>query len=105
MLTISFLKEVVSATNLLHNSSKGGDYLKRRGEKSCIDYKLLKERRLQRNLTQCGLARETGLDHNHVGQIERGQKEPKVSTLYKICEVLDLQLDAVLIKETGKELE
>lgn len=79
--------------------------MKGRGENSCIDYKLLKERRLQRKLTQCGLAKETGLDHNHLGQIERGQKEPKISTLYRICEVLDLQLDAVLIKETTEELE
>lgn len=80
-------------------------HLKGRGENSCIDYKLLKERRLQRKLTQYGLARETGLNHDHLGQIERGQKEPKVSTLYRICEVLDLRLDAVLIKETGKKLE
>lgn len=80
-------------------------YLKERGEKSCIDYKFLKERRLQKNFTQMELAKETGLDHNHLGQIERGQKEPKVRTLYRICEVLDLQLDAVLIKEETKELE
>ncbi|MCF2649184.1 MULTISPECIES: helix-turn-helix domain-containing protein [Bacillaceae] len=79
--------------------------MKERGEKSCIDYKFLKKRRLQKNFTQMELAKETGLDHNHLGQIERGQKEPKVRTLYRICEVLDLQLDAVLIKEETKELE
>ncbi len=79
--------------------------MKTRGEKSCIDYKLLKERRLQKKLTQFELADETGLHYAHLGQIERGQKEPKVSTLYKICEVLDLQLDAVLIKETMEELD
>jgi len=48
-------------------------HLKKRGEKSCIDYKFLKERRLQKNFTQMELAKETGLDHKHLGQIERGQ--------------------------------
>ncbi|WP_400243791.1 helix-turn-helix domain-containing protein [Niallia sp. JL1B1071] len=79
--------------------------MKASGKKSCIDYKLLKERRLQKKFTQYELANETGLNHDHLGQIERGKKEPKVSTLYKICEVLDLQLDAVLIKETMEEIE
>ena len=76
-----------------------------RGEKGCIDYRLLKKRRLEKNLSQSRLASETGLNQNHLGQIERGQKVPKVKTLYKICEALDLQLDAVLIKEKSEELE
>jgi len=79
--------------------------LKGRGDKSCINHNLIKDRRKAKNFTQYRLAEEAGLDHNHVGQIERGQKEPKVRTLYKICEALDLELDAVLIKEEKKELE
>lgn len=79
--------------------------LKGRGEKGCIDYRLLKKRRLEKNFSQSRLASKTGLNQNHLGQIERGQKVPKVKTLYKICEALDLQLDAVLIKEKSEELE
>ncbi|MCB5238630.1 helix-turn-helix transcriptional regulator [Niallia alba] len=79
--------------------------MKGRGEKGCIDYRLLKKRRLEKNFSQSRLASKTGLNQNHLGQIERGQKVPKVKTLYKICEALDLQLDAVLIKEKSEELE
>lgn len=79
--------------------------MKGRGEKGCIDYQLLKKRRLEKNFSQSRLASKTGLNQNHLGQIERGQKVPKVKTLYKICEALDLQLDAVLIKEKSEELE
>lgn len=79
--------------------------MKGRGEKGCIDYRLLKKRRLEKNFSQFRLASKTGLNQNHLGQIERGQKVPKVKTLYKICEALDLQLDAVLIKEKSEELE
>ena len=79
--------------------------MRRRKEKSCINYNLLKERRVQKNFTQYRLASVTGLNHNHLSQIERGLKVPKVITLYKICAALDLELEAVLIKETNEDIE
>jgi transcriptional regulator with XRE-family HTH domain len=43
--------------------------------------KAIKQWRTGRGLTQRGLAERTGLHHMHIGRLERGEGNPRVSTL------------------------
>jgi len=54
------------------------------------------EARKAKGLTQEQLAEQTGLDRSHVGYIEQTgeqQRKPTISTLVKLCEVLDIRLE------------
>jgi XRE family transcriptional regulator, regulator of sulfur utilization len=52
----------------------------------------IKELRLKNNLTLEKLAYESGISKSGLSEIERGLKEAKISTLYKITERLDVKL-------------
>lgn len=48
--------------------------------------------RERRNLTQEKLAKLTGLTQSTIAQIEKGKKDPSISTLKKIAEALDVHI-------------
>lgn len=51
----------------------------------------------QRNgFTQAELAEESGLHHNYIGQIERGEKSMTIVSLHKICLALGLGMGDLL---------
>ena len=54
---------------------------------------LVREVRLQRGLTQEGLAREIGVRRQWVVQVERGTGNPNWLTLRRLLDVLDLHVD------------
>ncbi|MEE0859151.1 MAG: helix-turn-helix transcriptional regulator [Acutalibacteraceae bacterium] len=61
----------------------------------------LKNIRQQRNLSQEELAFQCNMQASHIGQIERGQKNPTLDTLIKISNGLDMPLTELLDFETS----
>ncbi len=59
-------------------------------------YKQIGERirtlREMRGLTMEKLAYESGISKGGLSEIERGMKEPRISTLVKICETLEISM-------------
>ncbi len=52
--------------------------------------------RKAKGMTQEQLADKTGLDRSHIGYIEQAgkqQRKPTVSTLHKLCQALDINLE------------
>lgn len=47
--------------------------------------KSIRGHRLNQGLTQAQLAEKSGLNTEHINQIERGKKQPKLGTFIKIC--------------------
>lgn len=56
----------------------------------------LKALRIQRNLSQEELAFQCNMQASHIGQLERGQKNPTLETLQKISNGLDIPLTELL---------
>jgi transcriptional regulator with XRE-family HTH domain len=48
--------------------------------------------RSRRDLSQEQLAKASGVSQSTIAQIERGRKDPSMTTLKKICKALDLEL-------------
>lgn len=53
---------------------------------------LVKKVRLEKNMTLEELARLSGISKGHLSKIERGEREPKISTLIQIA--LALKVDS-----------
>lgn len=51
------------------------------------------EARRKANISQEQLAYSSGIDRSHMGFIEQGRRKPTVSTLFRICKALDIQLE------------
>jgi transcriptional regulator with XRE-family HTH domain len=66
-----------------------------------VDTKKLGQRlkgvRISRNLTQTQLAEAIGVTNNYVSNIERDHSIPSLETLVKICNILDITPDYVLV--------
>jgi XRE family transcriptional regulator, regulator of sulfur utilization len=58
--------------------------------------KRLRKARLAKGLTQLELANKAGVHVNHYALIERGKKNPSVTTLSSIVEVLGLTPNDIL---------
>lgn len=67
--------------------------------------KKLKTIRTQRHLSQEELAFQCNMQASHIGQIERGQKNPTLETLQKISNGLDIPLPELLNFSTESSLE
>lgn len=53
----------------------------------------IRQARKDRNMTQEKLAVASGIDRSHMGFIEQGRRRPTLSTLIKITQALDMQLE------------
>ena len=53
----------------------------------------VKEFRKQKKLTQEKLAETIGVDNGYISKLEVGQNFPSITTLEKIADVLDVELD------------
>lgn len=49
-------------------------------------------RRLEINLSQETLSYDANIPRNQVGRIERGEISTSITTLYKICKALNIQI-------------
>jgi transcriptional regulator with XRE-family HTH domain len=57
--------------------------------------------RKERDLKVSQLARAVGVSPSLISQIERGQSQPSVSTLFALAEALDVPVDAFFAREEG----
>lgn len=53
---------------------------------------LIKEQRIAKHMTQVELADLAGTKRNHISRIENGKTDLRVSTMYRIAKVLNLEL-------------
>lgn len=52
----------------------------------------LRERRAERRISQEELGLRTGVHRNYIGGIERGERNPSVTTIATLAEALDMRL-------------
>lgn len=52
----------------------------------------IKQKRIEKNLTQEQLANLSGVSKSYIGDLERGEKEPTISVLCKIANALDVDI-------------
>jgi Helix-turn-helix. len=64
----------------------------------------LRNLRIKKGMSQEKLAGECGLDRTFISLLERGLRQPTISTLFKISEVLEIKSSA-FIKEIEKNYE
>ena len=57
-----------------------------------LNRKLLKEKRLSKNLTQKELAKQLNISERHYRYIEAGTRNPSLSLVLKLSEVLEIGL-------------
>ncbi|MBP1155206.1 MULTISPECIES: helix-turn-helix transcriptional regulator [unclassified Paenibacillus] len=60
--------------------------------------KLLKEYRQKKNLSQEQLAFESGLDRTYISMLERGKRQPSLSTIFSIAKSLNIKPSEFLEK-------
>lgn len=58
--------------------------------------KILREKRKACGLSQEGLALQAGIDRTFVSLMERGQRQPSLSTLFALCASLGIKPSALL---------
>jgi transcriptional regulator with XRE-family HTH domain len=64
----------------------------------------LRNLRIKKGLSQEKLAGECDLDRTFISLLERGLRQPSISTIFKISEVLEIK-SSILIKEVEKNYE
>lgn len=57
--------------------------------------KKIRKIRKERGISQEKLALDSGLNRAYVGYIERGERNPSIKTIGKICRVLRIDLEEV----------
>lgn len=58
--------------------------------------KIIREKRLSRNLTQLELSVRAEVDRNYIGMLERGDRNPSYLSLLKIAKGLELPINELL---------
>jgi len=61
----------------------------------------LKESRQKLGLTQEQLAERAGLHYSYIGQVERGDKNPSLKSLYRLAGALNVGIDYLLEEDGG----
>lgn len=64
----------------------------------------LRKARRDRDLSQEALADEAGLSAKHVGEIERANKDPRLTTVLKLADALELRSNE-LFRQFDERLE
>ena len=65
-------------------------------EEMSLVAKKLKEERRKAGLTQLELSMRAGVSQNMIAYIERGDRNPALRTVMKICNALDIRLSDLL---------
>jgi len=73
-------------------SSKGGQNIAMsKKRKECVEFgRRIRYLRGRKGLSQEAFADEAGLDRAHMGRIERGERSPSLTLIYRICLALRL---------------
>ena len=58
--------------------------------------KVIREKRVSRNLTQLELSVRAEVDRNYIGMLERGDRNPSYLSLLKIAKGLELPINELL---------
>ena len=66
--------------------------------------RMLREARIQKNLTQNALADQMGVTYQAVSNWERGTSVPDISNLARLCEILELDLYKLVGASQSREL-
>ena len=66
--------------------------------------RMLREARIQKNLTQNALADQMGVTYQAVSNWERGTSVPDISNLARLCEILELDLYKLVGSSQNREL-
>ena len=66
--------------------------------------KEIRKARIDKDLRQADLQTLTGIDFRHLSAIERGDIDPRWSTVVKIAHALDLNLDVVAVETQREEV-
>lgn len=53
----------------------------------------IKEKRIERNMTQKQLSKLSGVSESYIGDLERGEKEPTISVLCRIAKALKVKTE------------
>ncbi len=69
----------------------------------CPFGKILVQARKERGITQYRLAHLTGRTIQQISQIERGQREPKISTVIMLARALGME-PGILVNEVAKAM-
>ncbi len=64
----------------------------------------LRRIRRDRGLTQQELAKESDIRYGHISKMERGIGDPKLSTIYKLTNALDVSADSLLMDTENMEI-
>jgi transcriptional regulator with XRE-family HTH domain len=80
------------------SEAPAGDRRKRRGSATDMVGGQVAAYRKERHLKVSELARSVGVSPSLISQIERGQSQPSVSTLFALAEALDVPVDAFFAK-------
>jgi transcriptional regulator with XRE-family HTH domain len=59
---------------------------------------VLREARAERRVSQEELGLRTGVHRNYIGGIERGERNPSVTTIATLAEALDLKLSELFAR-------
>ena len=57
----------------------------------------IRDTRILKGLSQATLSYDANIPKNQVGRIERGEISTSISTLYKICKALNIQIHELFI--------
>lgn len=57
---------------------------------------VLQELRLQRGLTQDGLAELAGTERSHISALERAEKGPVLATIFKLADALNMSASELM---------
>lgn len=58
--------------------------------------KIVREKRMQNNLTQSELSIRAKVDRNYIGMLERGERNPSYLSLLKIANGLEMSINELL---------
>ena len=59
--------------------------------------KKIRDARILKGLTQATLSYDANIPKNQVGKIERGEISTSITTLFKICKALNIQIHELFI--------
>ncbi len=72
----------------------------------CIRYEIgsrIKQLRIKKGLSQEKLAELAELNMSYIGQVERGEKNPSVETVYRICRAMDADMSQLFKNLTSAQ--